>query len=488
MNSCPLEVFGYGILTLLGIYIAKWAIFRNKNIPNGPLGLPIVGYLPFLGDKPHIVLQQLSKKYGKLYSLYLGCKRIIVVSDVASVKEVLNNPACLGRPDASPIQFSTRKTISIVNGKEWQEQKNFISYMLHDIGLGKCFMEAHVKDEILDFIKILDKEEGRACDIHSLLLSSTSNVITALVFGRRLSYDDPKKKIIDNSLKDIYSTFGNLAALSFIPWLTKIIMRLGLLNFNKVKIATAELQKLIKAEIEEHKKFIDPIKRKDFINGFLLEMGKENAESSFTEEMLIGNVLTLFKAGSETIRIAIAWSLLTMAYYPEVQKKVQQEIDSVIGKDSFPSWSDHWNLPYTVSVMMEIQRWKTSVPMNLLRYALKDTTIQGYNIPEGTNILVDLWSIHHDEVHWKNPKKFFPERFINKETNYVISIDSFMPFSIGKRSCPAKSLAKVEAFLYFTYLLQRYKISFPSGYTHDLEGEAGIFYRPKPYRLCFIRR
>ncbi|XP_023232361.1 vitamin D 25-hydroxylase-like [Centruroides sculpturatus] len=204
--------------------------------------------------------------------------------------------------------------------------------------------------------------------------------------------------------------------------------------------------------------------------------------------MLLGNIQTLYKVGTETIRIAIAWSLLTMAHYQEVQKKVQKEIDSVIGKDSFPSWTDHWKTPYTVSVMMEIQRWKTTVPFNLLRYALKDTTLQGYQIPEGTNILINLWSVHNDDAHWKNPNKFFPERFLNKETDYVKNEDAFMPFSIGKRSCPAKSLAKVELYLYFTYILQRYKVSFPEGFSHDLDGITGVFYRPKPYKLCFTRR
>ncbi|XP_067119575.1 cytochrome P450 2J1-like [Centruroides vittatus] len=490
LTTCPLKFAGYGLLTLIGIYFAKWIIFRinYKNFPNGPLGLPIFGYLPYLLSKPHNIFKELNKKYGCLYSLYLGRKRVIVASDLASVKEVLENPEFLGRPDMSPMQCIKRKTISIVNGREWREQKNFISYLLRDIGLGKCFMEAHVNDEIMDFIQILDKEEGKACDVDNLLLSSTCNVITALVFGRRLPHNDPKRKTLDNSLKNIYSIFGRTAALSFTPWLTKIFIRFGLFNFQKAKDATLEIHKLIKAEIEEHKKFLDPHKRKDFINGFLLEMEKENAESSFTEEMLLGNIQTLYKVGTETIRIAIAWSLLTMAHYQEVQKKVQKEIDSVIGKDSFPSWTNHWKTPYTVSVMMEIQRWKTTVPFNLLRYALKDTTLQGYQIPEGTNILIDLWSVHNDDAHWKNPNKFFPERFLNKETDYVKNEDAFMPFSIGKRSCPAKSLAKVELYLYFTYILQRYKVSFPEGFSHDLDGITGLFYRPKPYKLCFTRR
>ncbi|XP_022258486.1 vitamin D 25-hydroxylase-like, partial [Limulus polyphemus] len=119
-----------------------------------------------------------------------------------------------------------------------------------------------------------------------------------------------------------------------------------------------------------------------------------------------------------------------MAAYPDVQKRVQNEIDSFIGRERLPSWDDHLHLPYTQAVLYEAQRWQTIVPLSLLRYTREDTTVQGYNIPKGTIVMNNIWAVHNDPKYWKNPSEFFPEHFLSQDGTTLVKPEYFIPFTI----------------------------------------------------------
>ncbi|GBO08350.1 hypothetical protein AVEN_113777-1, partial [Araneus ventricosus] len=90
----------------------------------------------------------------------------------------------------------------------------------------------------------------------------------------------------------------------------------------------------------------DPNNLRDYIDGYLVEIGKRN-DPAFCKEVLQDMISTFFGAGSETVRLTMDWLVLTMAVHQDVQKKVQQEIDNVIGTDRLPSWDEHDKMPYT---------------------------------------------------------------------------------------------------------------------------------------------
>ncbi|GBN99748.1 Cytochrome P450 2U1 [Araneus ventricosus] len=196
-----------------------------------------------------------------------------------------------------------------------------------------------------------------------------------------------------------------------------------------------------------------------------------------------------FGAGSETVRLTVDWLILTTAVHQDVQKKVQEEIDNVIGMDRLPSWDEHDKMPYTAATIMELMRWRTIVPINVLRYTLFDTELNGYYIPKNSYVLANLWSIHHNPKYWgKDAEEFKPERFLSDDRKKVIKSDYFIPFSIGKRSCPGESYARTEVFLYFTAILQKFHVSLPEGAKPDFDGLLGIGLGPKPYNVCLKKR
>ncbi|XP_022256968.1 cytochrome P450 2D6-like [Limulus polyphemus] len=204
--------------------------------------------------------------------------------------------------------------------------------------------------------------------------------------------------------------------------------------------------------------------------------------------MLCGNVHAWFLGGSGTVRTTIEWCLKTMAAYPDVQKRVQNEIDSFIGRERLPSWDDHVHLPYTHAVLYEVQRWQTIAPLGVLRCTTEDTTVQGYNIPKGTVVMNNVWAVHNDPKYWKNPSEFFPEHFLNQEGTKFEKPEYFIPFSIGKRSCPGETLAQVELFLYFTSILQRFTVALPDGEKPNFDGVLEISWDAKQHHFQLIPR
>lgn len=223
------------------------------------------------------------------------------------------------------------------------------------------------------------------------------------------------------------------------------------------------------------------------------EKKSNNPDSSFygsegeMNQLIV--LLDLFVAGAETSSSILQWAMLYMIIWPEVQAKVQEEIDSVIGSSRIPSLEDKPNMIYTEAVLCEIHRFCTLVPFSVYHSTLADTKFAGYKIPKDTCIFANMRDAHHDKEYWGDPENFRPERFIEKNGNKIIKHEAFMPFSTGKRICLGESLAKDTFFLFFTYLLQRFRFQKVPGATLSIQPNAKTFIvAPKPYEIIIQTR
>ncbi|KAG8539120.1 hypothetical protein GDO81_021413, partial [Engystomops pustulosus] len=214
--------------------------------------------------------------------------------------------------------------------------------------------------------------------------------------------------------------------------------------------------------------------------------GKPESTKFFHNENLIALVGDLFIAGMETTSTTLRWGLLLMMKYPEVQKKVQNEIEKVIGTAE-PQVEHRKEMPYTDAVIHEIQRFGDIVPGNVPRVTSQDVTFKGYFIPKGTLVIPLLHSILKDKAYFEKPHEFHPEHFLDSSGKFKKN-EAFIPFSIGKRSCAGETLAKMELFLFFTSLLQNFTFQAPPGAQLDLTPGPGSTNAPKPYEICAIPR
>merc|ERR1712066_226554 len=224
----------------------------------------------------------------------------------------------------------------------------------------------------------------------------------------------------------------------------------------------------------------------------LIEMAKtKDPSSSFYGaagmENLTNNLMDLFMAGSETTSTTLTWAMLFMVRYPQVQARIQEELDRVIGRNRNPSLKDRLSLPYIEAVIMEVQRCANIIPTGVQHVNSKDVVVNGHTIPAFTLIQPILTEILKGD-HWRDGTSFNPERFIDDEGK-VTKDDHFIPFSIGKGVCLGETLAKAELFLFFSNILHNYNLS------PEIEGDMpsedyspGFTILPKPFKVKLSAR
>uniref|UniRef100_A0A8C5BTN8 Uncharacterized protein n=1 Tax=Gadus morhua TaxID=8049 RepID=A0A8C5BTN8_GADMO len=161
------------------------------------------------------------------------------------------------------------------------------------------------------------------------------------------------------------------------------------------------------------------------------------------------------------------------------------ELSSMIGSRQVKV-EDRKNLPYTDAVIHETQRLANVLPMSLPHTTSQDVTFQGYFIKQDTVLYPLLTSVLWDETEWESPLSFNPSHFLDEDGKGV----TLFPVS-GRRACVGESLARMELFLFFTTLLQRFRFTPPPGVTEedlDLTPTWGLTLNPSPHQLCAHRR
>ncbi|XP_071390634.1 cytochrome P450 2K1-like [Centroberyx affinis] len=269
------------------------------------------------------------------------------------------------------------------------------------------------------------------------------------------------------------------------PWLGKWFGdRRQTLNVNAAH--RNQMTKLIRG-LEET---LNPQMCRGFVDSFLVQSRESgNMNTHHHKTNLLTTVSNLFGAATDTTGATLRWGLLLMAKNPNVQDQVQEELSRVIGSRQIRV-EDRKNLPYTDAVIRETQRLANVVPLSLPHKTSQDVTFQGYFIKKGTTVYPLLTSVLYDETEWESPHTFNPAHFLDKDGKFVKK-DAFLPFSAGRRVCVGESLARMELFLFFTSLLQRFHFAPPPGVTEgelDLTSAVGFVLHPSPHKLCAVCR
>lgn len=469
--------FNYIFLSLTFIWLIKYILkylIHLRSLPPGPIGFPILGYYPLLKSHSYLQFDQLSKKYGPVFSVKLGQYDTVVVCDWDNLKDAFANDALLARP-AKGFLSGIEETLSVIamSGDAWREHRRLSLHVLRNVCLGKKEMETLISEEIHQFLSSI---ETNGIDLPQQLLPSVSNNISALLFGHIFDYDDPDKMTIDSSVLNFSATFQFTGITSFMPWLTKPLMALGKANLKTINKTHHQINDFIKKEVSRHKNKADSTEIDDYIDGYLEAQSKRKDEL-FNDMPLRRNVISFFIAGSETVTSTLTWIIMYLVQYPQYQEKIRSEIKEAIGTEKRPDYSDRLRMPFTQAFLYEVQRLESVVAINLIRRASQDTKIGHYDVPKNCLVFFNFWSVHHDPKLWPNPDKFDPNRFLAENGTKVIKPPYLVPFSAGKRACPGEGLANVELFLYTVRLLQRFNIK--SDKSLSFEANFGLTRRPK---------
>ncbi|XP_043852322.1 cytochrome P450 2F2 [Dromiciops gliroides] len=484
------------LLLLLGItcvLLAKRAHKTKGRLPPGPRPLPLLGNLLQLRSRDMLAsLTKLSQEYGPIFTIHLGIRPVVVLSGYEAVKEALVDKAeeFSGRGEY-PVFYDFTKGNGVVfsNGEKWKVLRRFSIQILRNFGMGKKSIEERILEEEDFLLEELKKTEGAPFDPTFVLSRSVSNIICSVIFGSRFDYEDERLlkiiQLINDNFKIMSSPWGEMYNIfpGLLQWIPGPHHRL-FQNYGSMKV-------LIEQSIHEHQASLDSSCPSDFIDCFLIKMAEEaqSSGSHFHMETLVKTTHNLLFGGTETVGTTLRHSFLLLMKHPHIQARVQEEIDRVVGRGRRPTLDDRRAMPYTDAVLHEVQRFADVIPMNLPHRVTRDTSFRGFLLPEGTDIITLLNTVHYDPSQFQTPKEFNPAHFLDSKEDFKKS-PAFMPFSAGRRLCLGEPLARMELFLYLTGILQNFTLQ-PLCPVEEIDVtplSSGLGNVPRPFQLQMLPR
>ncbi|XP_010963135.1 vitamin D 25-hydroxylase [Camelus ferus] len=467
---------------------------RPSGFPPGPSGLPFIGNIYSLAasaELPHVYMKKQSQVYGEIFSLHLGGISIVVLNGYDVVKECLVHQSEIfaDRP-CLPIFMKMTKMGGLLNsryGRGWVDHRRLAVNSFRCFGYGQKSFESKILEETKFFTDAIETYSGRPFDFKQLITNAVSNITNLIIFGERFTYEDTDFQ----HMIELFSENVELAASASVflynafPWIDILPFGKHQQLFRNADVIYDFLSRLIeKASINRK-----PRLPQHFVDAYLDEMdqGKNDPSSTFSKENLIFSVGELIIAGTETTTNVLRWAVLFMALYPNIQGRVQKEIDLIIGPSGKPSWDDKCKMPYTEAVLHEVLRFCNIVPLGIFHATSEDAVVRGYSIPKGTTVITNLYSVHFDEKYWRDPDIFYPERFLDSNGHFVRK-EALVPFSLGRRHCLGEQLARIEMFLFFTAFLQQFRLHFPHELVPNLKPRLGMTLQPQPYLICAEKR
>ncbi|XP_052797461.1 cytochrome P450 2J6-like isoform X2 [Mya arenaria] len=473
------------ILLLLLVFILSCVYLWKRSVssfPEGPWSIPFTKNQKLLHARPHIRLTQLRDVYGEIFSVKLGRQRAVVVSSFEGLNEGLVKKAFTlsGRPGSLLSGVFNKELLQSNPSLDFKIKRDFALKSLNSLCY-KPHIEETMKAETEKLASFLLSQRN-VPHIQAILEPIFLRLIMFVVNGKLYSNDDA-------NFHEIWKTFQINSQLLVSKWedLKSISLFQSSVSYNFFQIRErSEIQMAYQRDIvNRHKDCFNPNIVSDLVDCSLVMLELNEDSGVLSQEDLDGIFVELCSSGNQPISATLAWLILYVSYFPDVQDKIYQELTSVMGIERSPRMSDQPHLPYTCAVILETQRLATVLPFMYPHMATEDTQFMGYKIPKDTAMLFNVWSLHHDAKHWKHPMKFDPDRFL--EDGDLRIPDQYLPFGDGLRSCPGEGISDILLFLFSTNLL--YYLRFDLQGKVDLEGEMmGYVLAPKPFSLTVTPR
>ncbi|KAL1552540.1 unspecific monooxygenase [Salvia divinorum] len=434
-------------LSLIGL---TWFLSRrsgSRALPPGPKPLPVIGNFLQLGKKPYITLSHLAKTHGPLMSIHLGSLYTVVASSPEMAKELLHRHGQVfsGRPIPQVMYTRSINKNSMAfspAGKEWRDKRKICKEeVFSERSLEGS--EALRQEKLQQLVEHVGQhcERGDVVDIHDVLLVTNLNLMLTTLFSTRSpDFESATTREFKGIVEVIGVTLGVPNFADYFPILKAYnpqgIKRTVDLQFNKL----FDKFELILNERLESRRNNPAAPRKHDLLETLVDI-TQGDEYNLTVQEIPFLLFDLFVGGSETNTSSIEWIMTELLFNPDKLRKLKEEINSVVGERGQIREAYIARLPYLQAVVKETLRIHPPGPLSLPRRSEADQEVNGYMIPKGAQILINMWAMGRDPSIWSDPESFEPERFLGKNVDFKGQHFEFIPFGAGRRICPGMPLA-----------------------------------------------
>ncbi|XP_027356206.1 isoflavone 2'-hydroxylase-like [Abrus precatorius] len=450
-------VISISILLLFINFLSKSILKRetkHKNLPPTPPALPLIGHLHLIKEPLHRTLSNLTLKYGHIFFLRLGSRNVLVVSSPSLVEECFtkNDITFANRPRTlagKHLNYNCTAMGFASYGDHWRNLRRLTTLEL--LSSNRLAKFARIREEE---VKILVKQLFEDCkdetvsvevELRPRLVALSFNIMVRMITGKHYYGKDAvseEEKEFQLLMKDLAELNGSGNLNDFLP----ILQWIDFQGIEKKMIKVMhKVDSFFQKLIDNHRQNSDT--DADFLNGskdmtlidVMLELQKEEPEI-YTNQTVKGVILAMLVAGSETSATALEWALSLLLNHPKAMNKTKIEIETCVGQDQLLNEQDATKLKYLQNVITETLRLYPVAPNLIPHESANDCKVGGYDIPRGTMLLVNLWTLHRDAEWWTDPTRFEPERYERGEGGEKVY--DMIPFGTGRRACPGAGLAK----------------------------------------------
>ncbi|KAG6902463.1 hypothetical protein C0995_016325 [Termitomyces sp. Mi166 len=482
---------------------------RSGSFPPGPKGYPLIGNVLDIPSKQEWeTFSKWGEQYGRMCSITVLGQTMVILNSAKIANEMLEKKSSI---------YSDRPVWEMAgNLVGWKNDIALIPYgdrfrrcrrLLHDIIGNKASAQQFFYIQEVETHRFLRRVLANPADLAQLIRHTAGAIITRMTYGYEVKENnDPYVELADRAASQFSAavTPGRYMV-DILPQLRHVPAWFPGASFKReAKEWAATLAEMVDQPFNFVKHELTsgaaPI---SFVSSLLA--GKDvDPEKEFEIKW---SALSLYAGGADTTVSAIYSFFLAMALNPDVMKKAQAEIDSVVGHDRLPTLEDRPYLPYIDALTKEVFRWNVVAPLGLPHRLIEDDIHNGYFLPKGTIVIVNIRGILHDPEAYANPHSFSPERFIATEDRPAEPDPRNVSFGFGRRICPGiveyllalrssanvlsgLRLADASVFISCAMSLAAFDItkSVENGVVIEpvQENTDGVISHPKPYK-CSIK-
>lgn len=388
--------------------------------------------------------------------------------------------------------FQKGKTgVCTTEGETWELQREFFHNHIKNLVNGKGSEGFHdlVMDEVHDLQMDLAKKVGEPIQMSYKLNVGIINILWTVASGRRLHSQQQEFQSVYECIDKITQFMSKAAIMSFMPFLARLLPE-RISKMERGRYYRDRFVTISEKWIQEHREQYRGNRTNDLTDSYLQKV--DEGARSFTEQSLGAMLREMFVIGAESESVMLRWAVRILSVHKDTQRKVQDEIDTVVGPDRDVHWTDRLNLNYTRAALAEIQRFADIAPSALGHKCLQDVDFHGYHLPKGTSVISNLTACHRNPTYWKYPDKYCPEHFLDCDGKFVEDKDGFVPYGYGLRRCPGEDLANMETFLIITNLLKTFAFRTPEDDDNTIgthyEAGTGVIRNPRPSYVVLQNR
>ncbi|TBU50720.1 cytochrome P450 [Dichomitus squalens] len=443
------------------------ASLRPGRLPPGPTPLPLIGNLLDIPRvRPWLGFNDMAKKYGNLMHFRALGRSIIIINDPDTVMDLFEKRSTvyLSRPQTilSSLTGWEWNMAFFPYGPKWKHYRRAVWAYYHPDVIAKYY-----PCQTENARRLLSKLFSDDTRLVEHVRSAIGATLVTITYGVDVTMDssDTLLSTFEEGVKSIQLFVSGSSVLEFIPILSRLPTWLPgtayLRDLARTRQATYRMRDV---PWNAAKEALSEGRASETIARSMVErLSHLSDDVDLGEEMVARDVSAISYAGKPSQTHAVLCNFfVAMALYPDVQKAAQAELDAIVGQSRLPEFEDRDNLPYINAIIKETLRWHPAAPLGLAHRSTEDDNYKGYSIPEGSIVMVNVWSIMNDPAVYPGPEKFIPERFLKEGRIDTAVRDPFAYlFGFGPRICPGRHYADASLFITIASVLHTLNIHPP---------------------------